>query len=653
MCQGGIQCPANKMSESLGLKPFRDTRFGRLAPEIRQMIFKNLLASPPAYRGHDFRVARESSSGQPPVSLATFVDLKGSYLAILQTCRQIYFEAFPVFYANKSYYIANAQDLRMMLGHRSYLRVKPGLFRLDTITSLCIRNLFFKETRRKPVAIDYLISRYGFLNRESLQAERTISLDPDLLFVNFQEMKSLRKICLCMLAGYERECLRFLFNMRGLGHGVIEFMDDFRWSIRSQNVSADDWKLQYPGFCCEFYRVGKNFEPFDFENLLIQKNVLDINSRASDLTKGDERWIEIDIGARLYEETRQHHKERKQYHKEAMQTYPNTPNSVPIQVSESKQETPAEKANDLLPDDESDRRNNHLQGLINCQGDALQSQDKWDEGSQHIQVQRNGQNDDAKTDHELAQGSSYLKRPADGQEQSIQADFGTNAMSDASKESSTKDTKRGSTQKPQEEELIDLSRLFKTQVDHTPTTTWPKCSVILPNDGATRLQANMDQIDNPALVAQGERTSDLQAQPRKSTQTCTKRSLKSQKMSNGDAHTPIDLVKSKYRHAGRAVRARNVQKKLTKRPTAPGTSQIPLTPVASKISSLDAEKESVSLSITYTKLHLRAATLILALSLAYIIQSEQIEETVSQLLILFHAILLFFAVVAVFSEESG
>ena len=463
--EGEIQCPVNKMSESLGLKPFRDTSFGRLAPEIRQMIFKNLLASPPAYGGHDFRVARESSSGQSPVSLATFVDLKGSYLAILQTCRQIYFETFPVFYASKSYYVANAQDLVTMLKHRGHVRVKSGLFRLDTITLLCIKNLVFRETRWEPEIIDCLISIHGFLNRESLQAERIISLDPELLFVNFQEMKSLRKICLCMLAGQERECLKFLFNMKGFGHGVIEFIDDFHWSLRSQNVSADDWKLQYPGFCYEFYRMGKNFEPFDFENLLIQKNVLDIKSRASDLTKGDERWIEIDIGARSYEETRQHHKERKQHHKEAMQ----------------------------LP----------------------------------------------------------------------------------------------------------------------------------------------------------------QAQPRKSTQTCTKRSLKSQKMSNGDAHTPIDLVQSKNRHTKGAVRARNVQKKLTKRPTAPETPQIPLTPVAARNSSLNPEKEKLSLSITYTKFYLRAATLILALSLAYIIQSKQIEKTVSQLLILFHAILLFFVVVAVFSEESG
>ena len=290
--------------------------------------------------------------------------------------------------------------------------------------------------------------------------------------------------------------------------------------------------------------------------------------------------------------------------------------------------------------------------MVSCQGDALQSKDEWDEGSQHLQVQRNGQNDDAKLDNEPAHGSSYLNLPADRQEQNDQADFGINAMSDASKGTSTEDSKEASIQKPQEKELIDLSTLFNIQLVHTPTKMWPECSVILPNDGGTQFQANMDQSNNPEMVTQGGSTSDLQTQPRKSTQAYTKRSQKSQKISYGDAHTRRDLVQSKKGHAKGAVRAKKVQKKLTKPPTAPETPAIPLTPMAARNSSLNPEKEKLSPSITYPKLYPGAATLILALSLAYIIQSEQFEETVSQMLILFHAILLFFAVVAVFSEEN-
>ena len=487
MYEGEIQCPADRISGSLRLKPFRDTSFGRLAPEIRQMVFTNLLASPPAYGGHDFRAATELSSGPSPIPLATFVDLKGSCLAILQTCRQIHFEAFPVFYANKSYYVANAQDLVKMLGHRFYLRVTPGLFRLDTITSLCLGNIMVNKPKWRPEVIDIMTSRYGSFTRESLQAERTVELDSELFFVNFQEMKSLRKICLCILAGQERELLTLLFNLKGIGRGVIEFVDDYQWSIHSRNVSQDDWKVQYPGFSYPFYRLGKNHRILDIENIVRQKKTLDISSRASDLAEGDERWIEIDIGEHLYEETMQHHEEIMQNQKEAMQ-------------------------------------------------------------------------------------------------------------------------------------------------------------IIL--DGGTQHQANMNQSNKPAMVTQGGSTSNLQTQPRKSTQTCTKRPPKSRKMNYRDAHTPIDLVQSKKR----AVRAKKNQKKLKKPKTPSG---IPLTTVATRNSSPNPENQKSSLPITSTKLQLRATTLILALSLAYTLLSDQIEETISQMLTLFLAILLFFAVAAVFSEESG
>ena len=69
-------------------------------------------------------------------------------------------------------------------------------------------------------------------------------------------------------------------------------------------------------------------------------------------------------------------------------------------------------------------------------------------------------------------------------------------------------------------------------------------------------------------------------------------------------------------------------------------------------SSSNSDKETLSLSHTYTKLYLRAATLVLALPLAYIIRSEQFEGTPPQLLTMFHAILLFFLGVAVLPEEG-
>lgn len=404
--EGEIQWPTDRIPENLKVKPFRDTGLGRLPTEIRQMIYKNLLASPPAYAGHDIYATAKSSSCQSPIPLATFVDLKGSSLAILRTCRQVHFEAFPVFYANKSYYVAEALDIVTMLRHRSYLRAKPTLFRLDTITSLCLRNIVVYKPRWRATDIEHLISRHGVTNRETLQAEQIPVIRSELSYLDFRDMKSLRTICLCVLAGQEVYGLHFLFNMKGFGRGVIKFIDDFHWSIRSQNVSADDWKLQYPGFCHDFYEIGMSFKLTRHKGLVSQRKHLEERSRASDSTKGIECWIEIDIGPRLYEDTGQHLEEIAQHNKETMQNCLNSTDPVPSQVSESQEKMPAEGANELLPKHEPNGSTNHLQGLRRDQGDDPQLQSRWDGGSQHLQVRQNRQNDDTKPNKEPTQGSS-------------------------------------------------------------------------------------------------------------------------------------------------------------------------------------------------------------------------------------------------------
>ena len=333
------QCLADKPSEILKMKPFRDTKFGNLPPEIRQIIFTNLLA----FSDHDLHTATASSSSQSPTPLITFVDLRGSCLAVLKTCRQIYTEAFPLFYANKSYYVANAQDLVTMLPR---LRHEPRIFRLDTITSLCLRNIVHNKPRWSPEDVNKLLSKVSSFSRESLEAERTNELDFELLFSSFLDMISLRKLYLCIQAGQESEVLTFLFNIQGF-RGVIDFIDDSRWSIRWENVSRDEWKQQYPGFCWNLYRDVGDFGVLDSDLIRLQKERLDISSRASDLTEGQERWIEIDIGSRSYEDTRQYDEELVQHYKERMEPYRDTPDSVSSKGSESQQETPAEEFDDL------------------------------------------------------------------------------------------------------------------------------------------------------------------------------------------------------------------------------------------------------------------------------------------------------------------
>ena len=365
-------------------QPFLRTKLGGLAPEIRVLIYENLLASPPPYAGREFRAAQTPGAGQSPRSLTTFVDIKASCFAILETCRQVYREAFPLFYANKSYYIANAQDFCTIIENGRSLRYFPQLFRLfqlNTITSLCIKNLVVSRAKWSPEQIERLVSLTHGFDREQLQAEQIEEIEDKVIVLDLAELKGLQTICICMRVGQEREYLRFLFNIRGLGRGVIDFVDDFRWKIRSQSMSASEWKFQYAPFSFFFYRKGKNNEPLDYEDVRIQEEVVDIDSRASDLNEGDERWVEIEVGARNYDER-----------------IPSPSAHVP-QVQEV-----GDEDSDWVPG---------LDGLADSEADDVQIQTQSDQESEDLQVQEDGQSLDATADDEPDQGSNYSQNSAD------------------------------------------------------------------------------------------------------------------------------------------------------------------------------------------------------------------------------------------------
>lgn len=403
-----LEAETKKVSENRTSKPFLETGLGGLAPEIREVIFKNLLAVPPPYGGRDFRVEQTPIVGRPPISLTAFVDLKSSCLAVLQTCRQVYFEAFSIFYAGKSYYLANSQDLATCFEIGRWLRVGPRSFRVDTITSLCLKNLVIKKPKWKPQQIENLISQQHTLNREELEAERTEHLDFQLVLVDLEDMKRLRKICLCMLVGQEWEYLRFLFRIKGLRRGVITFIDNFHWSIRSQSEQGDDWSLQYAAFPSTFYRKGKNFEILEYHDVSIQGEVLDIDSRASDLDEGDERWVEVNIGSRNYEERmpEQHH----------------APDVVMAQMSETQHGLPSGESLDLSTDDGSDHGSEQLQRQLDEDTDGTQTNSEPDQEFYDPQEQPDAEESGTQTDYEQDQESMDLQIQWDGDNNGAKTD---------------------------------------------------------------------------------------------------------------------------------------------------------------------------------------------------------------------------------------
>lgn len=716
---------SEKTSKNVHLKPFLETGFGGLAPEIRETLFINLLATPPPFGGRDFRVEQTRMTDRSPISLSTFVDLKASCLAVLQTCRQIYLEAFPIFYARKSYYLANSQEFATFLRFGGYLGVGPRLFRMDTITSLCLKDLIINRPAWTPQQTDAPMSRTLTLIREELQAERTNVLDPKLLIAGLKEMKSLRKICLCMRVGQEWEYLYFLFETRGLERGVIEFVDNFHWTIRSQNVLGHDWSLQYTAFPTRFFKRGKNFEMLSYDDISIQREVLKIDSRASDLVEGDERWVEVDIGSRNYEER--------------LPEEQHAP-TVPGQVSENQQGLPGGEGIDASTEDGSDQGSEDLQGQLDGHGDGAPMEDEPGQGSDDLQGQQYGEESDAQTENEHDPESDDLQGQSVGQnndsendDQSDQEssspqnltdddDRNSQAESDTNQESVTLQgppsqdytgAMSESLSKGESEDLEDPPNTEdRTVSTATESTQLLGVSLELVDDRITVVRAQTDPAETSAVALTVENKDDLEAKPKNKTQSTGDVSSGTECEDHRHAQTQKEPLDSEYRNAETQIEPGGLPKDLQrenqmptalsknastsdqdtvrqpkvrigqqlsaqpkpkpskepqdltkpqpekpKSPQKPSNYQIPKQPkthlAMTDTSTLKAERQYQPVPSTTVHIHgcVRAAALMLGLSLFYVVMYAKLENTLGQLLALLLFVLLFF--VALWSEESA
>ena len=569
------------------LRPFLKTSLGGLAPETRQQVYRNLLAEPSPFAGWDYRALSTITLQRPPISLATFVDLKASCLTVLQACRQIYLEAFPIFYACKSYYLAKFQDLATFCKLGRDLRVGPRLFQVDTITSLCLKDLVINRQKWKPQQIEELMSRCPTFNREQLEAARTNEIDCDHVLVDLEDMISLRKICLCMRVGQEWEHLEFLFNIGGLRRGVMRFVDDFHWTISSQNGLGDDWNIQYAAFPNTFYRRGKNFELLDYHDVSIQGEVLKIDSRASDLVADDERWVEVNIGSCDFEE--------------GVPDW-DPPDVVPGQVSENQQALRGGQTVDLSSDDGSDHGSENLQGSVDWGEDGTQTDNEPDQESGYLrgqsegekdtiqidneqdqesedlqrqpdgvedgvqidieqdqepmdlQEQPDGKNDGAKMDDEPGQESGYPQKIADGDEHNSQAESDANWESRLLQEPSSEDHTGASTEIVPKKESEGLQSPLNIKI-HSPSTATEsqqglEASGELVDGKFAYVQAGTGSFQTPAIVSEVGDKDSLEARPAERTQVTTEHSSVFQYRCHYDAQTQTVPVDTEHCNAG-------------------------------------------------------------------------------------------------------
>ena len=121
----------------------------------------------------------------------------------------------------------------------------------------------------------------------------------DMAFGSVYQLRkwnNLQKLCLCMRAGEELGYLEFLFLLPRVIHSVVEFLNDSHWVVRRQ-CPQEEWQIQYACFETNtlWYRRGKGNVELCLEDIEVHRRILMVDSAASGLNQGDERYVEVDI----------------------------------------------------------------------------------------------------------------------------------------------------------------------------------------------------------------------------------------------------------------------------------------------------------------------------------------------------------------------
>ena len=291
-------------------KLFSETGLGKLPPEIREMIFISLLATPSPYAGHEFATncAGPKSSPSAPKK---FVHIKASWYQVTQTCRQIYLESYPLFFASESYYLATPQesshllDYGCVLHHSIWGCVLDDLgcrhvlslhLRRSNITTLCLEGFVTDKSLYNKETIDKILSdptdyRNAGRTRQQLEAQTFKDLDR-IACRRLSALPNLKTVGLRMRVGQEMEYVNFMYGVSEMRRGLVEFVDQSHWLIRNQHPN-DLWRIQYACFSMADYGRDENMERISYDRRRIEEEVTDIDSRAPGLQEGDERYVEV------------------------------------------------------------------------------------------------------------------------------------------------------------------------------------------------------------------------------------------------------------------------------------------------------------------------------------------------------------------------
>lgn len=236
--------------------PFSESPLGRLPGEIRDMIYEFVLVAPPSESKRYLRVpviaATNSNIASADRSIMTMQSENGSaeplqsepahhisprkvsYVAILQTCRQIYREAYHIFYAKNAFHLTNAPDLIAFLKG-------IGPARRAELTSLHIEGLVVDQPWDR-ARVRSFCQRFNITSaaEERMVAVPRRSIHPDLSNDDsksiFGGCHNLSRLILEMEAKYGYSYVFFLKCCLGLRKSLIHLIDESRWIVLPRQV---------------------------------------------------------------------------------------------------------------------------------------------------------------------------------------------------------------------------------------------------------------------------------------------------------------------------------------------------------------------------------------------------------------------------------
>ena len=223
-------------------KPFLETAFGRLPPEIRADIFKDVLAVgsiSPLKDGISVPMTwtkQDTSECRSEIKPSIGPVRPASCLALLQTCRQIYRESSLLFYNLNTLYLSDSQAMISFLRHL-------GPAHCDELRSLHLEDILEPTPLFSREYLDRLRSQgsYSEATLASFAASREdmIPSDAKKALELLNKRGNMWKIYLDMRPSQTLEYIKLCTLIPGFKNRQIVFESPTRWSVK---IPSKQWE---------------------------------------------------------------------------------------------------------------------------------------------------------------------------------------------------------------------------------------------------------------------------------------------------------------------------------------------------------------------------------------------------------------------------